>query len=1533
MAGWWRRLRGRLGGGLACNCLLLLSALALAWAAEEEAAAARAQTFPQPLSNLAASARRLLVASGNRWYEVEPSLAWAKEHRSSPALDSGTTVNKLLLPFGNDRLLTCWTQPHGSCYEERLGADADANATVFGEEVVTCLRNGSAAGWIYALGSEWRLVVATSRRLNDSSDLDPECLAKGDSGVAVALQERQKAVSEDHRLLVSDGCYLHFADAFLWSGQFFFPYYHYSLSMEPKMLVANQMPANRFFGHGQAILRCGGGGFTRRILSSNYVQERGLWVGVFGSAEGPATPTSTALCIFSLSQVSSVSEGCALGDSNTICAHEPAETCNKIAWPINNATLLSHSDLVSVYATVVLNKIVLFLGTRNGQLLKVILDENMKANCPDILYEIEEETPIFHKLELDPVNKDYIYLPSGNKIWRTKVANCSKYISCKECLTAMDPHCGWCYSYNNCTLKGECPVSNNIMNWTSIPYGTDKCLKIYTSKHYRGEISVTAVGNSEGPFTCRVIDVNTKKILCENVKEDVMNCSCHLKAADLVGKVAQVLLISGSQTLSEIFKYDCSFEKTCSECLSRAGCTWSTREKKCVSSTVTCTQKVDCDSITTSASDGKDISQRPELMHITSIEPMWISTLGSSEILIRGENFSNADVLMEMTGTSSCKSEEIFVTKVLNRTHMKFCLPPSRKEAKSICIKKIGFPCSLPVTLSYVSLPACTGIFPNVTWKSGGRNMTIRGRHLNVTEMVSVLDGGGQNLAKFTCRSDRSECNFTTPAVNTEKSNVKVVLKVETKNIPCIEFRYEPDPEFIHYELTTDLHPVLELKIHKKNDGLNISKREIDVFMSCMAAEKLLNITFTVQNISQTESRSTIYCRAQQTSNDNIDTSSVKVYVKLGNFKQEVPKEAHNYSYLTLLLLIPVVIAVAIFVTQRKSKQLNRKLSEHLELLECELRKEIREGFVELQMEKLDVVDSFGTIPFLDYKHFLIRTSFPEAGGTSFILIEDSSEPLSRNPEQKDESITALYALICNKHFLVTLIHTLEKQKTFSVKDRCLFASFLTIALQTNLVYLTHILEVLTRDLMEQSSNIQPKLLLRRTESVVEKLLTNWMSVCLSGFLRETFGDPFYMLVTTLNQRINRGPVDVITCKALNTLNEDWLLWQVTEFNTVELNVVFENIPQSECEGTFQTIQVNVLDCDTIGQAKEKILQVFLNKNGSLYDLQLNEMALALQSGAQTTELLDIDSSSEILENGITKLNTIRHYAISDGATIKIFKKKTDLSACFSDGEYPNDYCHLIIPDSEAAKDTQGAKHKGKQKFKVKEMYLTKLLSTKVAIHSVVEELFRSIWTLPNNKAPVAVKYFFDFLDAQAENKKITDPDVVHIWKTNSLPLRFWVNILKNPQFVFDIKKTPHLDGCLSVIAQAFMDAFSLSEQQLGKEAPTNKLLYAKDIPLYKEEVKAFYKAIRDLPSLSTSELEEFLTQESKKHENEFNESAALTKIYHYIARYYDDILNKLEKERGLEEAQKQLLYIKALADEKKKCKWISDESTAPLLS
>ncbi|NXN39565.1 PLXC1 protein, partial [Rhinoptilus africanus] len=1464
---------------------------------------------------------------------------------------------------------TCevWEQPS---YRQRLNRS----------EVVSCLPDGSTAGVIFQLSGTWYLAVAatySARPYRSRLDCEP---SQSDEATVITVRSVVDLVSrEELGIIKRKKEPLHFVDALQWGDHFFFPYYTLKARQAnntepPSMAVLHLLrPAEGGLTlKGHVYLECG---CRSLIVSSSLVRqgERGWWVGVFRHSRDPEALNEkawndTAVCIFGMEEMKE--QACAFthfsitGNSclSLISDFQDARSIKKLPT-------LIHSGLVAVYGTVVLNQIVLFLGTDDGQLLKAILNENMESNCPEVLYEIKEETSIFPKLRLDPVDNNYIYLSSANKVRRIPVANCDRYVSEQECLSAKDPHCGWCSFYHRCTLKENC--SNRTKDWYNISRAPDKDLKILLSFPAKNQVAVAA-SISKILTSCVIKIVKPVEIFYDNVVLKNSSCFCNLTTLLVTDNDCLVLeasLSSSSWNITQTFRLKkkmwltyalvpVSYKNSvfcvtsCSRCIHKgecASCKWMR-----VSPATTCQvkrsplhRKQRLVSILRSALLGfcgesmisgetetsrANHSYRHFFLVIHSIEPLWISTLGKSEITVKGENFTRASgIKMILTGITGCKPDVIKVRNVLNDTQMTFALPPTRKEAKRICIQANGKKCSPPMTLHYVSVPFCFGITPNTSWISGGRKITTIGRNFNVVDSVIISDDQRSNLTVSRYPGNESEYHYLTPILShaTEGKVVDMMLKVETTFIPCAKLHYHPDPVFINYQLHTELDPDLELKIYKENDNLNISKTEVEVYLSYMNGAQTKKIWFSVQNITKKPDRSTILCKFKREVTDKIDFSTVKVFVKLGNFEHEVkPTSSHIYLYVLILLPIVVgVIIVSIFfspflvafvVTRYKSKELTRKQSQQLELLEYEIRKEIREGFAELQMDELDVVDSFGTVPFLDYKHFALRTFFPEVRGFASIFSEDM--PQSRDQTSKDESFNMLHALICNKNFLVTLIHTLEKQKNFSVKDRCLFASFLTIALQTKLVYLTHILEVLTKDLMEQSSNVQPKLLLRRTESVVEKLLTNWMSVCLSGFLRETIGEPFYLLVTTLNQRINKGPVDAITCKALYTLNEDWLLWQVSEFKTVTVNVIFEKIPENESGDACQTIQVNVLDCDTIGQAKEKSLQAFLNKNGFPYGLQLDEIGLELVSEEQQRELLDIDGSSEVMEDGIRKLNTVSHYEISSGATIKVFKKKTNTR---SDVDYSDEHCHLILPDSEANKDVKGAGHKGKQKFKVKEMYLTKLLSTKVAIHSVVEKLFRSIWSLPNNKAPVAIKYFFDFLDAQAESKKITDPDVVHIWKTNSLPLRFWVNILKNPQFVFDIKKTSHIDGCLSVIAQAFMDAFSLAEQTLGKEAPTNKLLYAKDIPLYKKEVKAYYKAIRDLPPLTTSEIEEFLTQESKKHENEFNEKVALIEIHRYIVKYYDEIVSKLERERGFEEVQKQLQQVKALFDEKKKCKWL----------
>lgn len=57
----------------------------------------------------------------------------------------------------------------------------------------------------------------------------------------------------------------------------------------------------------------------------------------------------------------------------------------------------------------------------------------------------------------------------------------------------------------------------------------------------------------------------------------------------------------------------------------------------------------------------------------------------------------------------------------------------------------------------------------------------------------------------------------------------------------------------------------------------------------------------------------------------------------------------------------------------------------------------------------------------------------------------------------------------------------------------------------------------------------------------------------------------------------------------------------------------------------------------------------------------------------------------------------------------------------------------------------------------------------------------------------------------------------IFFFPTSSLPLRFWVNILKNPQFVFDVQVTDSVDAVLSVIAQTFIDSCTTSEHKVGR--------------------------------------------------------------------------------------------------------------------
>lgn len=161
------------------------------------------------------------------------------------------------------------------------------------------------------------------------------------------------------------------------------------------------------------------------------------------------------------------------------------------------------------------------------------------------------------------------------------------------------------------------------------------------------------------------------------------------------------------------------------------------------------------------------------------------------------------------------------------------------------------------------------------------------------------------------------------------------------------------------------------------------------------------------------------------------------------------------------------------------------------------------------------------------------------------------------------------------------------------MRDRVQVASLIMVTLQGKMEYCTDILKTLLADLIEKciDGKSHPKLLLRRTESVAEKMLSAWFTFLLYKFLRECAGEPLFVLFRAIKQQVDKGPVDAVTSEARYSLSEEKLIRQSVDYKSI--TAYFSIAPQSyymsvgmidSAVAEGQDIPVRVLDCDTISQ-------------------------------------------------------------------------------------------------------------------------------------------------------------------------------------------------------------------------------------------------------------------------------------------------------------------------------------------------------------
>ncbi|XP_019743599.1 plexin-B1-like isoform X3 [Hippocampus comes] len=773
-----------------------------------------------------------------------------------------------------------------------------------------------------------------------------------------------------------------------------------------------------------------------------------------------------------------------------------------------------------------------------------------------------------------------------------------------------------------------------------------------------------------------------------------------------------------------------------------------------------------------------------------------------------------------------------------------------------------------------------------------------------------------------------------TPAVGPDarRARVKVhflldSLHFDFNNVGNEAFSYEPNPKLYMLNRNDPDKPYH----HKPGSIISVEGENLD--LAIYKHEVQARIGDGVCSV-KTLTHNHLYCEppAKQPSvgtsqKKEVMDSLPEFTVKMGNMNFSLGRVQYDSNGLSIFPLeaqvgvgvgasiVVLIVLIIVLIYRKKSKQAMRdykKVQIQLENLETSVRDRCKKEFTDLMTEMMDMSsDLVGSgIPFLEYKAYAERIFFP--GHQESPLRQDLDVPESRR-QTVEQGLIQLSNLLNSKLFLTKFIHTLEAQQTFSPRDRAYVASLLTVALHGKLEYFTDILKTLLNDLVEQYVAKNPKLMLRRTESVVEKLLTNWMSICLFNFLRESAGESFYMLFRAIKHQVDKGPVDAVTGKAKYTLNDNRLLREDVEYRSLTLNVV---MPAAAASGgaSTQTMPAKVLDCDTITQVKEKLLDQTWKGTSVALRPHADSLHLEWRSGVAGHLILSDEDLTSIVQGLWKRLNTLQHYKVPDGATVALIPRSTknhlhdshdympgEKTPMLDDGEEGGiKLWHLVkaTEESELPKHRRGSvREKGGERAKaIPEIYLTRLLSMKGTLQKFVDDLFTAILST-SRPVPLAVKYFFDLLDEQALQHNISDPETIHIWKTNSLPLRFWINILKNPQFIFNVQTSDHVDAVLFVIAQTFMDSCTIADHKLGRDSPINKLLYARDIPRYKQMVERYYADIRQTISASDQEMNSALAELSRNYAGEVNFLVALHELYKYINKYYDQIVTALEED------------------------------------
>ena len=198
---------------------------------------------------------------------------------------------------------------------------------------------------------------------------------------------------------------------------------------------------------------------------------------------------------------------------------------------------------------------------------------------------------------------------------------------------------------------------------------------------------------------------------------------------------------------------------------------------------------------------------------------------------------------------------------------------------------------------------------------------------------------------------------------------------------------------------------------------------------------------------------------------------------------------------------------------------------------------------------------------------------------------------------------------------------------------------------------------------------------------------------------------------------------------------------------------------------------------------------------------------------------------------------------------------------------------------------------------------LARLLVNKGTLQPFIDQFVETLFANTANLPPI-IQHLFAFFDSEIErNQHLLNSSssgskssalneaerdaLARDWKAQCYFVKYWLSVLRQPDFLLDVSVSDLLASNLECIAAALGDGldpqatmfqllYDNSSSSSGNKSPTNRLLFLNDIPKYRQMVSAFFAELKanSHSAVSDHELYFYLNEFSKINNQDFGAQA-----------------------------------------------------------